>query len=91
MIAPEEELRSYDVSSLFTTVTVDRAVVVIKDRLANNFTLKNRTPLLPEKITKILELCLKCTYFSFQDQYFLQIHGAARGSQVSPVVCNLYM
>ena len=81
--AAEEELRSYGVSALFTSVLrVDRALVIIKDRLANDVTLKNRTPRLPEEITKLLKLCLKCTYCSFQDQYYLQIHGAAMGSLV---------
>ena len=36
-------------------------------------------------------VCLKCTYFAFQGQHYQQIHGAAMGSPVSPIVCNLYM
>ena len=82
---PEEELRSYNVSTLF------RALVVIKDRLVNDVTLKNGTLLSPEEITKLLELCLKSIYFSFQDHYYLQTDGAATESLVSLIVCNLYM
>ena len=41
--APEEELRLYDVPALFTSVPVDRALVVIKDRLVNDGKLANRT------------------------------------------------
>ena len=70
---------------------MDRALVVIKDRLLNDVTLKNRTALSPEEITKSLELCLKCTYFSSEDQYKLKIHDAAMGSPGSPIVCKLYM
>ena len=63
--APDEELRSYNVSS----VQVDKALVVIKVNLVNDVTLKNRTLLSPEEITKLLELYLKCTYFFLQNQY----------------------
>ena len=42
-------------------------------------------------IILLLEFCLKNTYFSFQDQFYEQIEGAAMGSSVSPIVANLYM
>ena len=34
---------------------------------------------------------MNCTYFLHKGQYYLQVHGAAMGSPVSPIVCNLYM
>ena len=30
-------------------------------------------------------------YFSFQDWFYEQVKGAAKGSLVSPIVANLYM
>ena len=42
-------------------------------------------------IILLLELCLKNTYFSFQDQFYEQVEGAAMGSPVSPIVANLHM
>jgi hypothetical protein len=87
----DEELRSYDVSALFTSVPVDKAMEVIRKKLEEDDTLYERTPLSPDDIIKLLDLCLRCTYFSFQGVYYLQIHGAAMGSPVSPIVCNLYM
>ena len=90
-IEPDEELRSYDVSALFTSVPVDKALAVIKDRLEKDGTLKDRTPLSPDDVTRLLGLCLNCTYFLFQGEYYLQIHGAAMWSHVSPIVCNMYM
>ena len=42
-------------------------------------------------IILLLEFCLKNTYFSFQDQFYGQVEGAAMGSPVSPIVANLYM
>ena len=90
-VGPDEELRSYDVSALFTSVPVDKALVVIGKKLEEDTTLSERTPLSPSDIITLLGLCLKCTYFLFQGKYYLQIHGAAMGSPVSPIVCNLYM
>ena len=42
-------------------------------------------------IILLLEYCLKNTYFSFQDQFYEQVEGAAMGSLVRPIVANLYM
>ena len=42
-------------------------------------------------IIVLSELCFKNTYFSFQDQFYEQVEGAAMGSPVSPIVAHLYM
>ena len=42
-------------------------------------------------IILLLEFCIKNTYFSFQDQFFEQVEGAAMGSPVRPIVADLYM
>ena len=51
----------------------------------------SRTVLAVSDIILLLEFCLKNTYFSFQDQFYEQVEGAAMGSPVSPIVANLYM
>ena len=42
-LAPGECLSSYDVSALFTSVPIDPALKIIKDLLAKDPTLKDRT------------------------------------------------
>ena len=42
-------------------------------------------------IILLLEFCLKNKYFSFQDQFYEHVEGAAMGSPVSSIVANLYM
>ena len=54
-------------------------------------TLKERAVLAVNGIILLLVFCLKNTYFSFQDQFYEQVEGAAMGSPVSPTVANLYM
>ena len=90
-VGPDEELRSYDVSALFTSVPVDKAMDIIRRRLQEDVTLSNRTPLSPDDVIAVLDKCLKGTYFLYNGEYYLQIHGAAMGSPVSPIVCNIYM
>ena len=90
-LAPGECLSSYDASALFTSVPVDPALKVIKDLLEKDHTLKERTVVEVSDIILLLEFCLKNTYFSFQDQFYEQVEGAAMGSPVSPIVANLYM
>ena len=76
---------------MFTSVSVDKALEVIRERLEEDQTLSDRTPFAPDNIIQLLSLCLKCTYFLFQGEYYLQIRGAAMESPVSLIVCNLYM
>jgi len=90
-IDDDEELRSYDVTALFTSVPVDKALVIIQRRLESDISLKERTNLNPDQITRLLKLCLETTYFVYDGVYYKQIHGAAMGSSVSPIVCNLYL
>ena len=90
-LAPGECLSSYDVSALFASVTVDPVLNIIKDLPEKDHTLKERTVMEVSDIILLLEFCLKNTYFSFQDQFYEQIEGAAMVSPVSPIVANLYM
>ena len=78
-------------SALFTSVPVDLALNIIKDLLEKDHTLKKRTVMEVSDIILLLEFCLKNTYFSFQEQFYEQVEGAAMGSPVSPIVANLYM
>ena len=90
-LAPGECLSSCDVSALFTSVPVDPGLIVIRDLLEKDSTLKERTVLTVEDIIQLLEFYLEKTCFSFQGQFYKQVKGAAMGSPVSPIVANLYM
>jgi len=82
---------SSDVKSLFTNVPVDEALLIIRNKLEHDETLKLRTFLSVESIMELLTLCLKTTYFSYEDHFYQQNDGAAMGSPISPVMANIYM
>ena len=91
ILAPEECLSSYGTSALITSVPVDPVLMVIKNLLEKDPTLKDRTLLAVNDNIQLLELCLKNMHFTFQDQFNEQVEGAAMGSMASPIVANLYM
>ena len=76
-------------SALFTSVPLHPALKVIKDLLEKDPTLKEKST--PSGRHLLLEFCLKNMYFSFQGKFYDQVEGVAIGSQVSPIVANLYM
>ena len=87
----DEELVSFDVVSLFTSIPTDIAVSAALRRLQQDINLSGRTNLLPNEITSLLTFCLNSTEFCYNGNYYRQIHGTAMGSPVSVVVANLVM
>ena len=71
-------LVSFDVVSLYTKIPVTDAIETIKE-LTN------------EETAKLVEVCLRSTYFTFREEFYEQIEGVAMGSPLSPIVANLYM
>lgn len=86
-----EELISFDVVSLFTSIPTDVAVDVARIRLNDDLQLNERTTLTATDICSLLSFCLTTTEFQCRGKYYRQIHGTAMGSPVSVVVANLVM
>ena len=77
--------------ALFTSVTVEDSITIIRDRLQQDTTLADRTNLTISQVVDLLRLCLTTTYFIFDGTYYVQVDGVAMGSPVSPIVCNIFM
>jgi hypothetical protein len=90
-VSPVEKLVSYDVTALFTSIPVPKAIEVIRAPLEQDATLYERSVLSVDQLMVLLEFVLNTTYFMFQGAFYKQTHGAAMGSPVSPIVANLYM
>ena len=87
----EESMLSYDVTTLFTSVPIPPVLKIIEEKLTNDKDLPLRTSMNTRHIIRLLEFCLRSTYFVFQGQHFEQVEGAAMGSPLSPIVANIYM
>ena len=87
----EESMVSYDVTALFTSVPIPPVLKIIEEKLEEDKDLPRRTSMNTRHIIKLLEFCLRSTYFVFQGQHFEQVEGAAMGSPLSPIVANIYM
>ena len=90
-ITAMDHLVSFDVTNLFTQVSIDDALRVIEQKLSQDHSLLDRTAIPVPQLVELTELCLGSSYFQFQDKYYEQIEGAAMGSPLSPIVANLFM
>ncbi|XP_072033416.1 uncharacterized protein [Amphiura filiformis] len=66
MIEEEEIFNSHDVVSLFTNTPIEQSLQVIKSRLENDTTLKERTLLSVDEVLELLQFVLTTTYFLFR-------------------------
>ena len=85
----EESMVSYDVTALFTSVPIPPVLKIIEEKLTKDKVLQQRTIMTIKHIIKLLEFCLRSTYFVFQGQHYEQVEGAAMGSPLSLIVANI--
>ena len=53
--------------------------------------LENRTCIPIVDIMRLLEFCLRTTYFQFRGTLYEQTNGLAMGFPVSPILANIFM
>ena len=72
-----DELVSFDVKALYTSLPLTCTIDVVHKRLQEDDSCTHYTPLQTNHILQLLELCLKSTYFSFQNRFYLLKDGVA--------------
>ena len=90
-LQPDQCIVSFDVKALFTSVPIQPGITIIKKLLEEDQSLQQRTTMLVNNISCLLEFCLKSTYFIYQEKHYEQLEGATMGSPIRPIVANLYM
>ena len=90
-IEPDKIIVSFDVASLYTTIPIDQALLIIEGLLQHDDKLADRTPLSHNQILDLLNILLRITYFKFDDQFYQQTDGAAMGGPTSAIVSEIYM
>jgi hypothetical protein len=84
----EDQLVSFDVVSLFTSVPRQEAVIELRKRLERDTKLIDRTTLGVDKIMELIDLCLDSTYSQLADKFHEQGRGLAIISPLSPVLVS---
>lgn len=87
----DEIMVSFDVVSLFTCVPVALAVSACKAALQADEKLGERTVFEVQDLARLLDFCLKNTYFIFRGVIYKQLHGAPMGASISVTAANLAM
>ena len=90
-IADDEVMVSFDVKSLFTSIPVDLALTITKERLQQDQNLAERTNMSVTNVMKLLDFVLTNNYFKHDGHHYKQIFGCAMGSPISPVLADLVM
>ena len=68
-IADDEVMVSYDVEALYSSLPLGRVLEVTREKLEADGTLSERTSLSVAEIIRLLEFCLKSTFFSFRGKF----------------------
>jgi hypothetical protein len=79
----QDILASFDVVTLFTNVSVDETLQVIRGMLENDNTLTECSVLKVDAIMELLEVCLRTACFQVDDRFYQQKEGMAMGSSLS--------
>ena len=82
---------SLDVVSLFTKVPIDETLAVVRDKLAAEPLLEERTCIPIDNLMKMLTFCVETTYFGMGSDKYQHEEWLAMGSPLSPVLANIYM
>lgn len=90
-IEDDETIISFDVSPLSTNVSREAILAIVLSKLSNDENLSVRTNLTATDIVNLILLCLDNTYFTFNNILYRQIMGLPMGSQICPIIPNLFM
>ena len=90
-LAPDEELVSYDVISLFPSVPIKEVSEIIQEKLTSETLLHERCVLSPQEIMTLLHLVLNNSTVKFDGQFYKQLDGTPMGSNISCVVADIML
>ena len=87
VLPPGTLLVTLDVSSLYTNIPYEEGITACKEFL------NLRDHLIPSTadLCDLIRLILTMNSFSFNSNYYRQIHGTAMGTRIAPSFTNLFM
>ena len=80
-------MRSFDVSSLFTNVTLDETIKICADALHDNL---ESQPCIPKEVfVELMHSATSTVELSFDNTIYRQIDGVAMSSPLGPALANI--
>ena len=90
-IIEDEEMLSFDETAIYTSLPIGRAIQSVREHLEEDCKLDCPTLLSVDEILRLPEICLRSTFFPFQDKFYCLKDGVAMGSPISSLVANILM
>ena len=82
---------SFDVTSLYNTIFIDQALLIMKDLPEHDDKLADRTLLSPRQILDLLDILLLTTNFKFNGHFYQQTDGTVMGGPTTAIVSEICM
>jgi hypothetical protein len=90
-LEPDEDLVSFDVVSLYSSIPYDLALSVCKEYIQKTPDFEDKLKMSLAHFIELLDFCLRNTYFVYENRFYLQIKGLPMGAAISVTVANLVM
>lgn len=87
-IPPDTNMVSLDIKNMYASIPTNQVIDIIASNLRSH---SNRPLEETTEVLQLLDLVLKCNYFKFGDQTYLQTQGLAMGSPLAYCLANIFM
>ena len=83
----------YDVSSLFTNVSLDETIHILVEKAFKNnwFNVTHKLNISKSDLVELLRVATKSQLFQFDGRLYEQVNGVAMGSPLGPLVANAFL
>ena len=82
---------SFDLVSMFTNIPQADAISIAEQRLANDRSLQERTPIKAPDIVNLIRKDLELAYFQWNGEFFAQPKGLGMGKSTRSPLSDLFM
>ena len=91
VIPSTHRLYSFDLTNMYTNIPTSEAIILAGERLNADTKLKERTPIKPEDVIRLLKLDIELAYFRYGGEFYAQPRGLGMGKSTSSPLSDIFM